>query len=79
MQFSWLPKDVHDVMQKLETSYTTFLFLYTVNKLKMDLEIESNEVSSIVIEGIIDDIIKDIIPYEFDNAKEDQGKLKSQR
>ena len=77
MQFSWLPKDVHDVMQKLETSYTTFLFLYTVNKLKMDLEIESNEVSSIVIEGIIDDIIKDIIPYEIDNAKEDQGKLKS--
>ena len=73
MQFSWLPKDVHDVMQKLETSYTTFLFLYTVNKLKMDLEIESNEVSSIVIEGIIDDIIKDIIPYEIDNPKEDQG------
>ena len=39
----------------------------------MDLEIELNEVSSIVIEGIIDDIIKDIIPYEIDNAKEDQG------
>ena len=77
MQFSWLPKDVHDVMQKLETSYTTFLFLHTVNKLKMDLEIESNEVSSIVIEGIIDDIIKDIIPCEIDNAKEDKGKLKS--
>ena len=77
MQFSWLPKDVHDVMQKLETSHTTFLLLHTVNKLKMDLEIESNEVSSIVIEGIIDDIIKDIIPYEIDNAMEDQGKLKS--
>ena len=77
MQFSWLPKDVHDVVQKLETSYTTFLFLHTVNILKMDLVFESNEVSSIVIEGIIDDIIKDIIPYEIDNAKEDQGKLES--
>ena len=44
----------------------------------MDLEIEPNKVSSIVIEGIIEGVIQDIIPHETDSLREeDQGKLKS--
>ena len=41
----------------------------------MDLEVDSNEVSSIIIGRIIDDIIEDIIPCDIDIAQEDQGKL----